>query len=82
MLDIIDKKINDEIIAFQRSGLEKELKNLKSTSISKGVAAAVFKLKDKVVGKKKGEGEIVSMKHPVTHQNILSKDDITKTALD
>ena len=52
-IDIINKKIAEELLSFQRIGLEKEISSLKSISKSKGVTAAIFKLKDKVVGMKK-----------------------------
>ena len=77
----IDSEITNKILAAQRNNLEKELKHLKSLAKCKGKTAAIFNLKDKVIGNKKSDQEATTMKHPVTHEVLSRRSDIKKAAL-
>ena len=48
-----------------------QLKNLKKLKKKKGKAAAIFKLKEDIVGEKKAPMEAVVMKHPTTNEMLF-----------
>ena len=62
----IDKQICDEILVEQGRTLEKEIDNLRTVKDKKGLAAALFRLKDHVTGCKKRSQEVTAMLDPVT----------------
>ena len=77
----IDNEIVNKILTKQRENLEKELKHLKTIRKSKGKTAAIFKLKDKVIGNKRGEQEAITMKHPETKEVLSKRSEIKNAAL-
>ena len=77
----IDKEIVSKLISKQRENLEKEVKQLKKIGYSKGKAAAIFNLKDKITGKKKTGQEAMTMKHPRTKVLLSKRNEIKEAAL-
>ena len=59
----------------------KEIKQLESIKQNKGKAAAVFSLKDKVIGKKKTPQEQVVIVDPETGNEVCSPEDIKRVSL-
>ena len=55
---------------------------MKAIKHAKGGSAALFKLKELVVGRKKVEIEAVTMKDPNTHKTLFKKEEIKTAALD
>ena len=70
----VDKQISNKIIAHQLKEYEKKLHYLEKLKKEKGTSAAVFKLKDKIVGSKKISQEAVSMKDPDTGEIIVENE--------
>ena len=77
----IDNEITKNILSEQRKNLENELNQLKSVAKHKGKTAAIFNLKDKVIGNKKSEQEATTMKHPVSQEVLTKRSEIKKAAL-
>ena len=67
----VDKDINNKILEYQMKDYEKKLYNLNKLKTEKGKSAAVFKLKNKIVGTKKVSQEEVPMKDPITGELIV-----------
>ena len=77
----IEQQINKKLIEKQRKDLEKELDDLKSRQHMKGRTAAIFNLKEKVIGKKKESQESVSIVDPVTKERLFDHDKIKQASL-
>ena len=79
------KNINDELSAAlltnQRTCLENELTLLKSIKVNKGKSAAIFKLKDDILGTKKSEQEAASLIHFKTGVELTNAKDIKAASL-
>ena len=68
------------LLVKQREEYETKLEQLKNIQKSKGRSAAIFKLKEKVVGSKK-EG-MVSMKDPITGSILYDPDQLKEASED
>ena len=80
MKEEINVKINNKIHEQQLKNYEKKLADLKKLKNEKGKSAAVFKLKDKIVGNKKVGQEAVSMKDPVSGELIVEQEELKKAS--
>ena len=80
-IKVLEDKITDQVITNQRKKLEKELCLLKDKHKKKGKSAAIFHLKDKVVGKKKAVQEATVMKDPNTQEVLTKRKDIKEASL-
>ena len=69
-IEKVDEEIAEKLLGLQREHYEKKLEYLKDLKKEKGKSAAIFKLKEKVVGSKKEGMESVSMNDPITGQMI------------
>ena len=78
----LDEKICTEIQTKQLEEREKKLENLKTTKEKKGSAAAVFKLKESIIGKKKSSNEANVVLDPVTKIPVMKRLDITRVCVD
>ena len=76
-----DKRLAEALKNVDRANFEKEIRSLKKTSTAKGKSAAVFQLRDRVLGSKKSEPEATVLKDPKTGKLVDSPDEIKKVSL-
>ena len=69
------------MLSQQRKNLENEISKLKEVKARKGKAAAIFYLKDKIVGSKKTQQEPAVIKHPVTKKCVTDTKEIKRISL-
>ena len=81
-IDEVDERICDEIQEKQRSEMSKELDKLYDLKRNKGNAAAVFELKEKVLGKKKGVEGPTAITNPITNETTFNPKEILKICAD
>ena len=74
-------KIADILIQKQREEYEKKLEYLKTIKKDKGKSAAMFKLKDKVLGSRKEGCETVSMNDPISGEIICDPEELKKASV-
>ena len=77
----IDEQISNKILAYQLKEYEKKLHFLNNLKNEKGSSAAIFKLKEKIVGSKKISQEAVSMKDPETGEIIVENDKLKEASV-
>ena len=77
----IETKIADILIKNQKEEYEKKLDYLKTIKQDKGKSAAIFKLKDKVVGSRKEGCETVSMNDPISGEMICDPEELKKASV-
>ena len=70
------------LLQKQRENFEKELKDIREMRKSKGKAAAVFNLKEKIVGSKSVGTEAVVIVDPNTKKEVYSPNEIKRVALE
>ena len=75
-LENIDNKMANVISTIQSNQFERDLKILEGVRREKGKAAAVFKLKEKILGKKKGGQEPTVLKDPATGKELTKLEEI------
>ena len=80
-LEILEKQIQEETISCQRQNFEQQLKKLKSISVCKGKSAAIFNLRDSVIGEKKIALEAIVMKDPNSNLELTNPKSIRSAAL-
>ena len=80
-MEKVDAKIADKLLGMQRDQYEKKLEHLKEIKKVKGKTAAIFKLKEKVVGTKKEGMESVSMNDPKTGQMIYDPEKLKQASM-
>ena len=68
-----EEKIKHELLDLERKEFEKKLQYLDELQKKKGSSAAIYKLKEKILGSKKGGQEAVSMEDPETGQTLVEK---------
>ena len=78
-VESIEEKITEQLLANQRKEFEKELKDLKDIQKKKGKSAAIFNLKEKVIGQKKAGQEATIMKDPKTKDILTSRTKIKRS---
>ena len=66
---------------IEKNKFTKDLKQLEFMKYNKGKAAAVFSLKDKVIGKKKSPQEPVVIVDPDTGNEVYSPEEIKRVSL-
>ena len=76
----MEDKIAGKLLEKQRKEYENKLEHLKNIKKEKGKSAAIFKLKEKVIGSKKEGMESVSMKDPVTGSMICDPEQLKKAS--
>ena len=69
-MEKIDKEMANVISEMQSKQFEREITKLEDIRKEKGKAAAVFRLKEKILGKKKTGQEPIVMKDPVTGKEL------------
>ena len=78
--EAIEAKINSKLIEYQMKDYEK--KYLDKVKKEKGKSAAIFKLKEKIVGAKKQTQEAVTMKDPESGELIVENDELKRASVD
>ena len=67
---------------MQKEAFEAELKGIRDTKSCRGRGAAIFQIKDKVVGKKTSAPEAVVLTDPVTKLEVNTPDEIKRVSLE
>ena len=78
---IIESGISTQLEKKRKEILEKQIINLKNVKNKKGKTAAIFQLKDSVVGSKKVEQEATVIMDPITKCEVDSVEDIKRVSL-
>ena len=81
-IDDVDKKISDELKKQKEKETTNEMENLFKIKEIKGQAAAISKLKEKVLGKKKESCAPTAVIDPTTGKKIFDKKDIIDVCAD
>ena len=80
-LDEVDAKMADVLYKIESKQFESDMNKLKEIKREKGKAAAVFKLKEKILGKKKVGQEPAVIKDPETGFEITKAEEIKQVTL-
>ena len=78
----LEKEICIELKERQRMKLNEEIEFLNKVKESKGKAAAIFKLKENILGKKKSTDEPSSIFDPMTNTHSFKPSDIVRISAD
>ena len=78
----LDRKISEELKSKQSIEINKEIEQLHSIKKTKGNAAAIFKLKEKVTGSKKEPEEPTVILNPKTNEPIFKPSLIVEACAD
>ena len=74
------QKIRNELISQQHKEFEKKLANLSEVKKTKGRSAAIFKLKESILGSKKVGQEAVAMEDPENGMLIVEKEKLKEAS--
>ena len=81
-LEKVDRKMASTLKDIERESFEKDIKYLEGLRKEKGKSAAVFSLKEKILGKKKSSQERTVIKDPVTGREVSTPSEIKRVSLD
>ena len=81
-LEDIDKRLAATLLTKQREAFSKELDELRNMKKSKGKAAVVFNLKEKIVGTKAVASEAVVIIDPKTKAEVSNQNEIKRVSLE
>ena len=81
-MEEIEEEIASEILKNQRQDIEKRLAGLKEIKDARGPTAAIFHLKEEVVGKKKTGQEACTVVDPNTGNNVFDHEEIREVCLE
>ena len=73
----IDEKITANLLKVQREAFEQELDSICKMKITKGLSAAVFKLKENIVGSKKANQVATIVFDPKANVEVTTPEDIS-----
>ena len=82
IIQSIDQEMATTLKEIERNKLEKDMRQLENLKENKGRAAAVFSLKDKILGKKKVSQDQVVLTDPVTGKDVYTPAEIKRVSLD
>ena len=77
----VENKIRKELLELERNEFEKNLKYLADIRNKKGSSAAIFKLKEQILGSKKSGQDAVCMEDPDTGQIIVEKESLKNASV-
>ena len=77
----VENKIRKELLELERNEFEKKLKCLADIHNKKGRSAAIFKLKEQILGSKKSGQDAVCMDDPDTGQIIVEKESLKNASV-
>ena len=78
----INNEIAEQLLKDQRRNLEKKLIDIKEVKTKKGKTAAIFRLKEDIVGSKKEKQEATSFKNPKSMKEVFEVKQIKKVSLE
>ena len=81
-VDDINEKISTAITEIQSKQMEKEIDKFKQLKASKGKAAAVFKLRESIIGSSKSSSDPVVVVDPSSGLPMMSPEEIKTATLD
>ena len=81
LIESIDKKMSATLKSIEQNKFDKDMNELQRIKYTKGKAAAVFSLKDKVLGKKKTQQEQVVVTDPETGVDVYCPEEIKRVSL-
>ena len=77
----IDSAISTELEKKRKENLEKQIESIKNVKLKKGTTAAIFNLKESVVGSKTIKQETTIIKDPVTKSEVNTIEEIKRVSL-
>ena len=77
----IDSQISSHLLLKQREAFEDELASIKELKHSKGNSAAVFSVRDRVVGSKSSRQEATVITDPKTKAEVTEPEEIKRVSL-
>ena len=77
----VDNALAYALKEVNRLNYEKEIENLQNTRNCKGISAAVYKLKEKVMGPKEAKPDAIAIEDPVTGNQITEPEWINEISL-
>ena len=77
-----DAYIAEELLRLRKADIEEELGNIYRLKNSKGDSAAVFNVRDKILGRKKDADEPAVIKDPKTGELVFQPSDILKASVE
>ena len=77
----IEESIKEKLLEKQRNDYNKEIDNLNNKRNKKGRTAAIFNLKEKIVGRKKVAQEAISIIHPVKNIRLFDHNEIKEASV-
>ena len=80
-LEAIDEEMASVLKLIERNNLEVDIKRLENLNSNKGRSAAVFGLRDMILGRKKSPQEQVVIKDPETGNEVSTPDEIKRVSL-
>ena len=80
-IKVIDEKLVTAIHNVNVKNYEKEIESLKTVSKSKGMSAAIYKLKEKVLGPKEKSPDAMGVEDPDSGHLITDPDSINEATL-
>ena len=81
-IEQINKEIASTLKRIEGSKFKRDINELQKLKETKGKSAAVFSLKDKILGKKKIQPEQVVLTDPVTGNDVYSPEEIKRVTID
>ena len=81
IVENIDEKMTSVMKRIETTQHEKDIRSLEHLRNTKGKAASIFALKDKVLGKKKGQQEQVFITNPITGEDVYNPEQIKSVSL-
>ena len=80
-LQLVEEKMSACMLSKQRDTLVREIKYLRDTRAQKGKVAAIFRVKERVLGSKKANPSAVSLIDPVSSKEINTVQGIKEVTL-
>ena len=80
-LNDVNANIASALLKKQREAFEKELKDIKDLKYYKGKSAAIFRVKEKIVGPKAAAQEASTLKDPKTGTEVFTPKEIKRVSL-
>ena len=80
-IDVVNRDMKEALLNNQKSNLKEEMDELEKCLLKRGSTAAVFKLKEKLLGSKKSSPEATAIKDPISGDLITDRKEVLKVTL-
>ena len=80
-INAIDDEIATTLKRIEKNKLKRDIIDLERLKVAKGKSAAVFALKDKILGRKKSQPEKIVLTDPVTGKDAYSPEEIKRVTV-